>query len=133
MIPFKFFRDTKYILSSTMEYVPSTTPIGLLNGYVDHTLNLNRCVPYRVIVNGISYDSEVAHMSFKQYISLCQDSNMDIRLCAVVMETSPTRDRVYEMWNGIDDRLVEYPSEFLSNPDNTFWLEILKLPRHETL
>lgn len=126
MIPFKFFRDTKYILSATREHVPATTPIGILRGYVDANLSYDQCVPYRVIVNGITYESEVDRMSYNEYVTLINHSDYDVRLCGVVL----VGGGVYELWNGIEDRLVEYPSDFIDRPNEDFFMEIIKLPRY---
>ena len=131
MNSFKFFLgETKYIISGAGFPVPATTPIGILKGYVDGGLVYNQCVPYRVIINRAEFESEVCNMTFNEYQILCRHSTMDIRLCGVVL-TNDIIDgnRVYETWNGVDDRLVEYPSEFINNPEEHFFIEILKLPR----
>lgn len=125
MNPFKFFRDTKYIMSGAGIPVPSTTPIGILKGYVDGGLVYNQCVPYRVIINRGEFESEVCNMTYNEYDILCRHSVFDVRLCAVVLSDS----RVYEIWNGIEDRLIEFPSEFIDNPEEHFFMELIKLPR----
>lgn len=122
---FKFFREEKYIISGSGIPVPSTTPIGILKGYVDVGLVYNRCVPYRVIINGTTFESEVENLSYNEYSRLHIDSTMDVRLCAVVLSES----RVCEVWNGIEDRFTECPIEFLNNREDKFFIEILKLPR----
>lgn len=129
MIPFKFFRETKYILSTTLEYVPSTTPIGILRGYVEHNLTYDRCVPYRVIINGTTYESEVDRMSYNEYSELIHHSNFDVRLCGIVL----VGQGVYEIWNGTEGQFVEYPSEFIDRPDEDYFMEIIKLPKHDTI
>lgn len=126
MRPFKFFRDTKYILSATREHVPATTPIGILRGYVDANLSYDQCVPYRVIVNGITHESEVVQMTYNEYVTLINDSDHDVRLCGIVL----VGRGVYEVWNGIEGQFVEYPSEFIGRPNMTYFIEIIKLPRY---
>lgn len=127
MNPFKFLTDTKYITSVSGLQVPATTPIGIMNGYVTATLTLSRCVPYRVIINGdMVFESEVVQMSYNEYMTLVRQSNLDVRLCTVLL----SGNRVYEIWNGTDNQISEYPSEFIDSPDNSHFIEVIKLPRY---
>ena len=130
MKDFKFFREERYIMSGAGIRVPASTPIGILKGYVDNTLVYNHVVPYRVIINGITYESEIVHMSYNEYVELVNNRTMDVRLCGICLVTDVIDGhRVYETWNGIDDQIAEYPSEFINSPNDSFFIEIIKLPR----